>query len=285
MNTTDEHKDSLAALYALGALGESERLEADLLYKQDSEWQSLLGEWQQRLDPLTQLVDPVSPPNTVWNKIQDQLDGHLSAIDIPDINLGAPVSEPRQPSAQRRVSQQVRQEKPGLIQETVELLRQRARYWQMATVFSVVSMACLAAILVFKPSPMQQQDMSTVPITVAVLQNEQSVPLWAVSLRKTGQEADDEYGELLITVVGEPSIADTQSHQMWMVLKDSQGVQSVGLLPDTTGEVRRLVLPRPLSDAAELAVSLEAKGGVPGPEHGPVVTRTFVVTPKVSEAI
>ena len=135
---------------------------------------------------------------------------------------------------------------------------------------------------------MQQQTPGTLPITVAVLQNEQNVPMWAVSLRNSGnarQGESGEYGELLVTVVGEPAIDDsTQSHQMWMVLKDAEGVQSVGLLPHATGEVRRLVLPRPLSDAAELAVSLEPKGGVPGPEHGPVVTRTFVVTPKVSEA-
>ena len=278
MNTTDEDKDSLAALYALGALDETERLEADLLHQADTEWPALLTWWQQRLDPLTQLVEPVTPRAAVWNNIQQQLDAQTSAVLIPDVDVGEPQGRPAR----------VAKEEPGIIEETIELWRQRTRYWQTATLLSVVSMACIAAILVFKPMPMQQQNQTALPITVAVLQNEQNVPMWAVSLRNSeeaGQGESGEYGELLVTVVGQPQIESTQSHQMWMVLKDAQGVQSVGLLPDATGEVRRLVLPRPLSDAAELAVSLEAKGGVPGPEHGPVVTRTFIVTPKVSEAI
>ncbi len=274
MNTTDENKDSLAALYAMGALDETERHEADLQHESDPEWRALLTWWQQRLDPLTLLVKPVTPPTSVWNNIQQQIDSQSSVLGIPDLDLG----EPRRPPLKAS------REEPGIIEETIELWRQRTRYWQAATLLSVVSIACIAAILVFKPMPMQQQKPDTLPITVAVLQNEQNVPMWAVSLRNTGQDDSGEYGELVVTVVGDTDIESTQSHQMWMVLKDAQGVQSVGLLPDATGEVRRLVLPRPLSDAAELAVSLETKGGVPGPEHGPVVTRTFVVTPKVSEA-
>ena len=274
MNTTDENKDSLAALYAMGALDESERHEADLRYESDPEWRPLLTWWQQRLDPLTLLVKPVTPPSAVWEKIQGRIDAQPSLHSIPDLDLGEmrrpPVKAPR--------------EEPGTIEETIELWRQRTRFWQAATLLSVVSIASIAAILVFKPMPMQQPNPDELPITVAVLQNEQNAPVWAVSLRNSGQDDSGEYGELVVTVVGDTDIDSTQSHQMWMVLKDAKGVQSVGLLPDAAGEVRRLVLPRPLSDAAELAVSLEAKGGVPGPEHGPVVTRTFVVTPNTSEA-
>lgn len=274
MNTIDEDRDSLAALYALGALDEKERQEADRLHQSDKEWPTLLIWWQQRLDPLTQLVEPVTPRAAVWHGIQAKISAQTSTVGIPDVDVG----EPQRPPAP------VVRDEPGIIGETIELWRQRARFWQTATLVSAVSMACIAAILVFKPLPIQQQDTMTLPTTVAVLQNEQNVPMWAVSLRNSGKRDSGEYGELLVTVVGEPEIESTQSHQMWMVLKDAQGVQSVGLLPDATGEVRRLVLPRPLSDAAELAVSLEPKGGVPGPEHGPVVTRTFVVTPKDSEA-
>ena len=236
----------------MGALDESERHEADLRYESDPEWRPLLTWWQQRLDPLTLLVKPVTPPSAVWEKIQGRIDAQPSLHSIPDLDLGE--------------------------------MRQRTRFWQAATLLSVVSIASIAAILVFKPMPMQQPNPDELPITVAVLQNEQNAPVWAVSLRNSGQDDSGEYGELVVTVVGDTDIDSTQSHQMWMVLKDAKGVQSVGLLPDAAGEVRRLVLPRPLSDAAELAVSLEAKGGVPGPEHGPVVTRTFVVTPNTSEA-
>jgi len=275
LNTTDDDKDSLAALYTLGALSEAERQEADQRHKTDPQWQLLLAKWQQRLDPLTQLVDPVAPPPSVWQKIEAQLSEQLPGQQVPDVDVGEP---------QPHRSPPVRQE-PGLIEETIELWRQRARYWQMATLASVVAIASIAAILVFKPMPFQLQSPSDLPVTVAVLQNEDNVPLWAVSLRQT-ETGSGEYGELLVTVVGEPQLDSTQSHQMWMVLKDrDEDVQSVGLLPDETGEVRRLVLPRPLSDASELAVSLEPKGGVPGPEHGPVVTRTFVVTSKISDVI
>lgn len=279
MNTPDEEKDSLAALYSLGALSEAERLEADQRHRTDPEWQPLLTWWQHRLDPLTQLVQPVTPSADVWLNIQAQLGEQSSGQRVPDVDVGAP--PPRRVQAVR--------EQPGLIEETIELWRQRVRYWQMATLMSAVAIASIVGVLVLKPFPLQQpQGPSDVPVTVAVLQNEDSVPLWAVSLRKTqdaGQSGSGEYGELLVTVVGEPQLDSTQSHQMWMVLKGEEGVQSVGLLPDATGEVRRLVLPRPLSDASELAVSLEPKGGVPGPEHGPVVTRTFVVTAKINGSI
>ncbi len=61
MNIINEDKDSLAALYALGAPDETERLEADLLHQSDAESPALLTWRQQRLDPLTQLVEPVTP--------------------------------------------------------------------------------------------------------------------------------------------------------------------------------------------------------------------------------
>lgn len=288
MNTTDEDKESLAALYALGALDESERLEADMRYRADSQWESLLGEWQQRLDPMNRLVEPVEPPSSLWNRIEEQLGEQQVGQWAPDVNLGEPENRTVAPIPERRVARP-QPEQPGLIEETIELWRQRARYWQTATLASVVAIACIAGVLVFKPFPEQSpQGPLALPRTVAILQSEDNEPLWAVSLRQfetTGEGESGPYGELLVTVVGDPQIETTQSHQMWMVLKDAEGVQSVGLLPDSTGEVRRLVLPRPLSDATELAVSLEPKGGVPGPEHGPVVTRTFVVSATIGDAL
>lgn len=294
MNTTDEHMDSLAALYALGALDESQRKEAVERYASDPNWQPLLNEWLLRLDPLTQLTDPIVPPRSVWESIEKRISTESLASRGADVTGDTVAGDPDQSSSRREgqssrgLPAQLPGRRPDFMEETIELWRQRVRYWQTATWVSVVAMACVAAILVLKPMPFQSVDTVPLPATVAVLMNEQNVPLWAVSLRSaaaTGQAGSGQFGELLVTVIGQPQLEETQSHQMWMVLKDGQGVQSVGLLPEGTGDVRRLILPRPLADAAELAVSLEPKGGVPGPEHGPVVTRTPVVTPGVRESI
>jgi len=73
------------------------------------------------------------------------------------------------------------------------------------------------------------------------------------------------------------SLADDQSHQLWMGSVDTDVLLPVGLLPEETGETATMELPANMVDAIEFVVSLEDQAGATGPDYGPIVTRSSIL--------
>ena len=284
MGTEEEQDwDLQAAEYVLGTLDDQDHRVYDTLYQVDEDWQRRVNRWQARLNPLNALTQAVEPPDhilaAVLARISDEssLESSTMQTSMSDLADDTLVTYPLS-AAEDDFADEVRhtsddQPIPVSAAVTLGLLRERVRYWKFATAMAVASMV---GILVLGPRYLERRIQSeTVIRTVAVLQSESTGALWAVAYHTDAQASDG--GTISITAVGVPQLSSDQSHQLWMVLPDDAGVRSVGLAPDTQGETVTLELPVALSDAGEFAVSLEPSGGVPGPEHGPVVTRTFIL--------
>ena len=268
----DEHEWNLqAAEYVLGSLDQRDVQVFDQLYLVDEEWREQVHRWRTLLDPLNASTAPVDAPRHVLDAVLAQINSEKPAND--EINLQAAT-----PVAARVVSDSTADEPlplPKAVRNQLNIYKERVRYWQLATMMAVVS---AIAVLLLTPHYLQQRGAFDESVrTVAILQGDADELLWAISY--TPPDGDTE-GSVSITVVGEPELRNDQNHQLWMVLPESEeGVRSVGLMPDTPGQTIRLALPEALDDALEFAVSLEDTGGVEGPEHGPLVARTFIIEP------
>lgn len=288
MSTEEQDWDLQAAEYVLGTLNDQDHRVYDTLYQVDEDWQRRVNRWQVRLNPLNALTQSIEPPDhvlpVILARISDQssLDASMLQTRTSDLaddtQLTYPLSvtaddftdEVRKPDDDRLI--------PASASVTLGLLRERVRYWKFATAMAVAS---VVGILLLGPHYLEQRLPSKNTVrTVAVLQSELDGPLWAVAYNTAAQSTDSiagSGGTISVTAVGDPQLLPEQSHQLWMVLPDAAGVRSVGLVPDRQGETVTLALPVGLSEADEFAISLEPSGGVPGPEHGPVVTRTFIL--------
>jgi len=288
MSTDENDWDLEAAEYVLGSLNEQDTKAYDALYKVDTDWQSRVHDWRKRLDPLNASTSAVQPPEAVFDaiiaRIEQDASANVSASsadvsamqNVPDNKPGVTPGSPE--SARSPGASLDEMDLPSSVRATVKVWKERVRYWQFATVLAVAS---VVGVLVLAPRYLSQQTPADNAVrTVAVLQVESAGPLWTVSYYpdpKTTATSANQRGFVAITAVGDPQLTAQQSHQLWMVLPEGAGVRSVGLVPDRQGETVTLELPIALSEAGEFAVSLEPLGGVPGPEHGPVVARTFII--------
>ena len=288
MSTEEQDWDLQAAEYVLGTLSDQDQTVYDALYRVDEDWQLRVHRWQARLNPLNALTKAVEPPSGLLSTVMARINelSSLESSSIQSTNSGpadaALVSDPLS-AATDQVTGEVSQKngdhpKRPSPSVTLNLLRERVRYWKFATAIAVASMV---GILILAPRYLEQRlPLESTVRTVAVLQSESSGQLWVVTYLPDAQSDNStagSHGAISVTTVGDPQLLPEQSHQLWMVLPEDADVRSVGLVPDRQGEAVTLELPVALAEATEFAISLEPQGGVPGPEHGPVVTRTFIL--------
>lgn len=263
--STDNEQELEAANYVLGNVSDEQRRAFDLRYEQDSHWRSLVVQWRQRLDPLNATTAPVEPPAQVFFRIQREVNRQESLSRIAQQSVSESESIP-----------------VSSLSTPLAGWRERVRYWQLATLLAVAS---LVGMIIIRPELLTPPSTISGDVrTVAVLSSVNDEPLWTINYHAAASPGNSK-GVVSVSVVGEPQLTESQSHQLWMVLPEGAGVQSVGLVPNSVGETRSLELPIALMEAAEFAVSLEPLGGVPGPEHGPVVARTFIVQPPERSAL
>ncbi|MBX2839233.1 MAG: anti-sigma factor [Gammaproteobacteria bacterium] len=258
----DQWWDLRAAEYVLGSLSPEDLIVFKQLLRTDPDVQRRVLEWEHRLDPLNLSTAPIEASPELFEKIMRQIEHHTVA------------------------------EEPAGVYVTSDTEWQgRLRFWKLATVATMALAAALIGLMVFSPWQLgwQQDTETTVEEisfnTVSILENENGDPVWAINFRKsaTGPEGQSDSerlsGELVVSVIGNIPLQDDQSHQLWMVLADGSGVQSVGLMPNNIGESKVLSLPLVLSSANQFAVSVEEFGGVSGPAHGPIVAINSIVLP------
>lgn len=283
MSTEEQNWDLEAAEYVLGTLSAQDRKVYDALYKVDSDWQARVHNWQARLNPLHDSTPPVEPPDYILADVLERINDDLSLNDV----FAQPLddSPPDIVSEDVQVIEVAEADVPVIDSDlsspplaALEQLKESVVYWKMAT---VLALSCIAALFILGPRYLELQSPEQPLVrTVALLQGQANEPLWAVSYYPRSAQQESETGSLglvSVTVIGEPQLTEEESHQLWMVLPENEGVRSVGLVPNEAGETATFELPIALDEAAEFAVSLEPLGGVPGPAHGPVVTRTFII--------
>ncbi|MFK7994312.1 MAG: anti-sigma factor [Granulosicoccus sp.] len=293
MNTEENNWDLQAAEYVLGTLSHDESKVYDALYKVDSDWRRRVHEWQDRLNRLHTSTRPVTPPphvlRAVLSNINDDSTPHSYSVKSKTTSftsesstVGIPLSGTSSPLDYGKSNEDDASASMD-FPLVAEQWKERVRYWQLT---ALVAVALLAGVLFFGPDYLAKRLTSPNMFrTVAVLSGERFEPLWVVSYFPLADvpEIVDAQALISITVVGEPQLSALQSHQLWMVLADGTGVQSVGLLPSRTGETITMPLPIRLTDATEFLVSLEASDAASGKDHGPVVARTYIVEPAAEQ--
>ncbi|MES9991659.1 MAG: anti-sigma factor [Candidatus Thiodiazotropha sp.] len=78
-----ETRNILAGEYVLGTLEGEERIEFERLLRSDTQLQEEVEAWQRRMAPMLDTIEPVTPPEAVW----DQISRRIEATD-PDPEEG-----------------------------------------------------------------------------------------------------------------------------------------------------------------------------------------------------
>ncbi|WP_119270324.1 anti-sigma factor [Taklimakanibacter deserti] len=114
----DETLEEMAGEYVLGTLSANERLEAQTLLSQNSDFASAVDQWTERLAPLLLAVPGVAPPPALRQRILASIGSAASSDNVVDLT--------------RRVS-----------------------FWRGVSLAASAIAAALALFILFKPAPLQ----------------------------------------------------------------------------------------------------------------------------------
>ena len=279
MNTAENNMWHFeAGEYVLGTLRGDERDLFEKVLERDFDARDQVAYWEQKLSTLEQTLQnqeaksdqPPALPTSVW----DNIAGSLDQVEqkSPDIGLDNSLS------SVSRTAATVRAPVSGeLVPPTIKLRR-----WRGLAVVSLAASLALGAFLLkqqfldlaspptFQSEPAVVQQSGGVA-GVSILSSEDGTNLWAIF-------ADAETGVIRAAALQAPEESPDNSHQLWILLPDDAGVQSVGLLPYGSGNATAFTLPedadRPgLVTGASFAVSLEPAGGTTSSvPTGPVIS-------------
>ncbi len=229
--------DKLSASYAIGTLKPGARRRLESYAKQNASIRTSMTLWQERLSAMTELAAPVEPRSTVWSNIE------------------------------RRLQLEARQQQAlGLLTS----LQAQLRKWKNISWVGFGCAATASLMLAFAWQSKQTLDNQNRQLEaalkaspevryIAVLNDDKSAANVLVTFdRKTNQ--------VNVQRVGEFKETNDKSLQLWAIPK-AGAPTSVSVL---SGETMMKVATNQqlIEGAVVLAVSLEAKGGVPS-EKGP----------------
>lgn len=271
-----------AGEYVLGTLRGSERELFEKLLKSDPEAQNLVMYWERQFAALDSLLDEntgaITPlPPHVWNNIEDR---------INDINNNF--------ANATTASTSITQHKPSagnVFTDSERLLTRKLQWWETIGALSLAACFALATVLITQWSAFLPDNTKNIDVydtsanaysMVSVLSAEDGTALWAIV-------ADESSGMVRAIALDPPIEQPTLSHQLWVVLPDNQGVESVGLLPYQNGNLQSFEL-----DTADLltklkageafAISLEPRGGTSSAAPtGPVISSQAIT--RISEPL
>jgi anti-sigma-K factor RskA len=263
MMRDDEDREALAAEYVLGTLEAEERAQAETLIVGDAEFAALVRFWERRLGELHPMVDPVTPPADVWEKIRERVGG------LP------PSGNVRLPEVDR-----LGREAPP---SNVINLSDRLRTWRNVAAAASALAAMLALFVtaaLFKPDmlppklrPQAQEIVRTVEVPakeparlVAVLQKDANGPAFLLTVDTASRTLT------MRRVAAQPEPG--KSYELWLVSDKFPAPKSLGVA--ASGEFTQRALQASYDpdtvNSATYAVSLEPEGGSPtGAPTGPVL--------------
>lgn len=240
MNERDD--DVLAGEYALGLLEGEELLAARGKEATDPEFEARKAWWERQLAPLLDQIAGMEPSADLWSRIEAQLYAETTSQGANVIDLTA-----------------------------------RLRRWQWTAGITSAAAAVMVAVMVFAPgsgpttssiAPPSEQIASAGPMVAQMPIGESGVRLNVTYLPDSDQ--------LLVGAIDFAPDSETNDHELWLVLPDGSGVESLGLI--TPGEVVRRDLSEiaadNLGDGAQILLSQEPLGGKPeGADPGPILAQ------------
>lgn len=147
-NEDEDGLDLLAGEYVLGVLDAAERRAVTARRESDPALDAAISRWEARLAPLTEALPPVTPPESLWVRIEQALSQPAATVDL------------------------------------VEILRRRARRWKLAALAG----GALAAGLALALGLSETQRLAAPRNFVAVLQRDANSPAFMVAVDLTTRE-------------------------------------------------------------------------------------------------
>lgn len=236
MNSPLDHDSSQLryAEYVLGVLDADARAEVAHEVQTSDEAATAVNLWHRRLQPMSEDIPPVEPPDRVWARIQQ-------ALRLQE--------QPRAGTTAAR---------PGLWENL--------RLWHWLT-FGASTLAAACLVLLFATSgPRHAPPAPTIPFMASTITQTDGHVGWTATM-------DIPQARMIIVPVAPTAFAQGKAPQLWLIPAGQKPI-SVGMIaPDapTTLKLAPDLLAR-LGPTAALAVSVEPTGGSPtGQPTGPVV--------------
>ena len=236
--------DLLAASHALGTLRGGARRRFETLAREQAPVRAAALVWQGRLASMTELQSPVVPDAAVWTRIRNMIDAEQAQHAIERQRSAAPNASPAQ----------------GGWLRSLALWRGAAAAGALATVMAVVVGLNLRDQLQNAPAIQY----------VAVLSDDKATASMLVTF-------DPRKRQLVLQRVGSYDEGTDKSLQLW-ALPPGGAPRSLGVL-DHAPALRLPASESEVHAVPALAVTLEAKGGVPpgsGPK-GPIVFKGALI--------
>ena len=234
----------LAASHALGTLRGGARRRFETLAREQAPVRAAALVWQSRLASMTELQAPIVPDAAVWTRIRNMIDAEQSQHAI---------------ERQRDAANAAARPQGGWLRSLA--------LWRGAT--AAGALATVLAVGVGLNLRGQLNDAPAVQY-VAVLSDDQAAASMLVTF-------DPRKKQLVLQRVGSYSEGSDKSLQLW-ALPPGGAPRSLGVL-DSAPALRLAASESDVHAVPTLAVTLEAKGGVPpgsGPK-GPVVFKGALI--------
>lgn len=268
--------------YVLGTLSTEDRLVIETITRTEPEIAAMIVQWQERLQPLSDELQPVEPPEHVWRSIQASIDidSIVSGNELEPVknNTSFTPAEPIRPVGVDQLAPLAERSRYRKLNKQVDLWRGFAGlasavcllmglfgwafFQQQQTNDSTEVVDVVAESPVEENPQKPEQPVSTEPVadTISVVKGASTEALWIVETYK-------EAGQIKLTSLVPPAVAADKTYQLWMVQSNNEGVVSAGFLSDAPISRQTLELPDSSAPAIAFAVSLEPSGG--SPEAGP----------------
>lgn len=256
-----------AGEYVLGTLRGPERELFEKLLKSDRDAQNLVMYWERRFGELESTMaarmETPTIPESVWTNIETRINNEALDTTIASIH---------DTETDRRVE--------TITKPFSKSLDRQLRWWQTVGALSLAASFALMAVLLAQWGNLVPNISDNVASTakessaytiVSVLSDEGGAQLWAIV-------ADEQSGQVRAIALDPPTEQPTQSHQLWVVLPNNEGVESIGLLPYATGEIQTFNMNTEdallkLKSGEAFAISVEPAGGTSSPTPtGPVIS-------------
>jgi anti-sigma-K factor RskA len=236
----------LAASHALGTLRGGARRRFEALAREQAPVRAAALVWQSRLASMTELQSPVVPDAAVWTRIRNIIDAEKAQHALERQRDEANARDAAKPQ--------------GGWLSSLALWRGATAAGALATVLAVVVGLNLRDQLINAPAVQY----------VAVLSDDQAAASMLVTF-------DPKKKQLVLQRVGSYAEGTDKSLQLW-ALPPGGAPRSLGVL-DNAPALRLAASESDVHQVPTLAVTLEAKGGVPpgsGPK-GPVVFKGALI--------
>ncbi len=243
--------DILAAEYVMGLLDAEQMLAVQREAQGDDRLAAAIAAWEQRLAPLADTVKPVTPPTTLWLRIEGEAallpqgDAPQAAGPTTTTFLATAPDEPPSnvvPLQPRRSFAARVWNSPGL--------------WRAATALSLALAAVFAAVA-FLP-----RGGTELPVAVASIGPVGAPPPAFLAEARPS-------GAVTVSAVSPGAVPAGRDLELWLVLPGAQRPESLGVLP-AAGKTMQLDVGLPAG--SQLLISLEPHGGSPtGQPTGPVL--------------